>query len=82
MRNPTSGQWFPAAADDARAYHAMVAVTIGGKSVALAIGGQTSSFLSSTTPALKGADYYEPPAIKAMARSTSPSATTGSVRTP
>jgi MYXO-CTERM domain-containing protein len=65
VRNPTSGLWFPAAALDARAYHQMVPVTIGGKSVVLAIGGQTSSFLGSSTPALKGADYYEPPAIKA-----------------
>ncbi|MGZ3417288.1 MAG: Kelch repeat-containing protein [Polyangiales bacterium] len=65
VRNPTSGLWFSAAAMDARAYHAMVPVTIGGKAVVLSIGGQTSSFLGSSTPALAGADYYEPPTIKA-----------------
>ncbi len=60
VRNPNDGLWSPAAAMTARAWHAMVPMTIGGKSVALAIGGQTMKTPSSAAHVLKTSDYYDP----------------------
>lgn len=59
LRDPSSGNWSTAATGTARAWHAMVAVTIDGKPAALAIGGQPLSSVSSSPP-LKTAEYYFP----------------------
>jgi MYXO-CTERM domain-containing protein len=58
VRDPTTGLWKTAATMNARSWHAMVAVTIDGKPAALAIGGQSTTSITSSVPAIKSAEYY------------------------
>ncbi len=60
VRDPATGLWSTAATMNARAYHAMVPVTIDGKPAALVIGGQPTSSISASAPAVKAAEYYFP----------------------
>jgi len=60
LRDATTGTWTSAATGTARAWHAMVPVVIDGKPAALAIGGSSTSSLSSTSLPLKSAEYYFP----------------------
>jgi MYXO-CTERM domain-containing protein len=60
LRDPATGVWTTKAAMDARAWHTMSLATIDAKEVAVVVGGQQTTFLSSTSPALKSTQYYEP----------------------